>query len=655
MIIVLVLFVAVVLIVLLVYYSDCGDMCFINEDCGSMCSLDEFNSQHDNHVRTYLKRVYPLASKSIDSMKTRDLAKYYNNLSIMYNCSYEYSGPLIGQGSGWKALPCSSNKDNLLPYVPDGYFYLWVTYAEKNKHTVKFSCALGDGVSYALSILGSQRPDIPWGSRSDGGEISKESRSGPGPYWVFPYSMVRNIYYPFGPYFNESTKEWGYRNIDRNSFAFTCKKWFDGAPQGAYIEVAHSSWEPGMVQSQGFWMTPFYTGGTGLFYRVGTTLIANNKCDALLKLLKKLVTKTSSDLNMPDTTSRGGTDFRSMSGKKILEHWYGTYDPYTIVWKYCANALIAWPGMAKTSSGGFVVVPSKWVGIDNKCILSETGLFNPGNIGKHGKPYGPNAAVTFEEVAKWYADSKGKKFPSEKDFYTYCINECAQSKDYILDRVGTIVSFDEPIFWLANILGIESVQLVLSSNANGLWSPELIHTVVPDNTWAQLVKGRIYDFLEGDDAKSSFDISQGAPKYTMNGLFKWQEMISQVITQRNPFNLKDGRMCSEMGVIKGPVISYDDKHFLQSAGCSSTDNDSRCWNNDTNDYGYKFAQCATKGQWGADIPGAQEFPGKTFWGHFNKESGSGCLPVYENIYCSGGLAADYSMLRLYSGKDLGRN
>jgi hypothetical protein len=52
------------------------------------------------------------------------------------------------------------------------------------------------------------------------------------------------------------------------------------------------------------------------------------------------------------------------------------------------------------------------------------------------------------------------------------------------------------------------------------------------------------------------------------------------------------------------------------------------------------------------MDGAQEFPGKTFWGHYNKDSG--CFPVYENIYCNGGLASDYSMLRLYSGKDLGR-
>jgi hypothetical protein len=614
-----------------------------------ICGSRAFHDTHDGAVRSYLKRVYPVASSAIDRMDTMDAARFFNGLSVLYNCSYAYTGPLAR--GGWGALPCAGNKNNLLPYVPDGFFYFWPSYAEKNKHTVEFSCGRGDGVAYPVHMLGSQRPDAPWGSGTDGGEISRDERSGPGPFWVFPYSMVRNIYHPAGPYFDDARGRWGYRSIDADNFAFTRNNWMAGAPRGAYIEVAHASWEPGMAQSQGLWMTPFYAGGTGLFYRVGETLVANNKVDALIKLVGILQSKTRAELDMPDTTSRGGTDFGKMSGSQILEHWFGTSDPYMIAWKYCAKA--SWGGMAKTSSGGFLVVPEKWVGIDNKGVLSASGLFTPGKLGEQGPPYAANAVVTFDQVAQWYAAKNNKKFTSEYDLHVYALTGCAAARDYILDRAGTIVSFDEPIFWLANILGYETIQLVVSANANGLWSPELIHTVVPDAEWARLVRGRIYDFIEGDDAKSSFEIDKGAPRYTMGALFKWHEMTSRLVSQRNPFNLSDGRTCNELGAMKGDVISYSDKHFLAGAHCSATDNSGRCWRQDSNDYGYTHPQCATKGQWGVTAQNAQVFPGKTFWGHYNKELG--CLPVYENIYCNGGLAADYSMVNLYSGKDLGRS
>lgn len=614
---------------------------------------EEFYRKHADHTRAYLARVYPIAAKTLASMDAMDIARFYNKLDFIYNCCYSYTGQLA-PGGGWDALPCCSNKSNLLPYAPMGYMYLWATYATQNKHTVYSDGKTFDGAIFPINMIGSQRVDIPWGARPDGGEVDAANRSGPSPYWISLYTLIRNIYYPFGPVYDHTFKKWTYLDgIDpqnRDNMGFTCKtrNWAFGIPAGEYVEVTHSAWEPGMVQSQGMWLNPFFGGGTGLFYQIGHTFIANNKMDGLFKLAQQLAAASSSDLDMPDMREQGGIDFSSMSGSQILKHWYGTDDPYTIVWRYCTSDE-TWPAMARTSTGGWVVVPKQWIYIDNKGVLSATGLFTPGKIGQNGQPYGPNAAIQFAEVAQWYADKHGV---SGKDIIRFAIDGARQARDYLLDRVCTIVAFDEPIFWLANVLGYETVQLPVSANGNGLWSPEIIHTVVPDATWAKHVKGRLYDFVAGDDAKSMFDISKGAPRYTVEALEKWQDMISHMITSRNPFDLSESAACSSMGSMKGKVITYDDKYFTQWPGCSADENSDRCWKSDSNDYGEKTPQCATNGQWGVTVEGAQTFPGRTFWGHYNPKKG--CYPFYENIYCNNSLSAEYSNVRIYTGKDLGR-
>ncbi len=622
----------------------------------------EFYNKHDAQTRAYLLRVYPLAAESLKNKTYVEVAEIYNSLDITYNCAYEYHGNLINKDGGWNALSCSKDPKNLMPYPPQGYFYFWPTYAEKNQHT-EYSSGYGFGETEEeapRSAWGSQRPNVPWGIKSDGGEISRLERSGPSPFWVFTYSFVRNMYYPFGPLYDESFSKWTVLNginvddVEGNmGFVNKKKNWAFGVPEGEYVEVAHSSWEPGMIQSQGFWMTPFYGGGTGLFYKIGRTLIARNKMHGLFKLINILATKSASELQMPDMTSLNGPDFSKMSGKEILMFWYKTTDPYEIVWKYCATNKEGegiWPAMSRTSSGGTVVFPKQWIGIDNKGVLSASGLFNPGEIGENGNPYGPNGVVNFRELALWHAKIHGRQNNSMKEIIKDAIDHTISCKEYLMDRVCTIVAFDEPIFWLANVLGYETVQLTVSANANGLWSPEIIHTVVPDKKWAMNVKGRIYDFITGDDALSMFDISKGAPRYTMEGLFKWQQMISTVITQRDPFNLSYGRVCSEMGQQQN-AISYNDKWFSAGKNCSkSTPATADCWKTDTNDYGFKTPQCVTNGQWGINVEGAATLPGKTFWGYHDEQKG--CSPYYENIFCNNSLASEYSMLRIYTGADL---
>lgn len=622
-----------------------------------------FYVEHAKQTRTYLSQVYPIAAKTFETIHPIELAHFYNKLDFVYNCCYSYNGELVDEGAGWKPLLCCSDANSVIPYTPQGFMYFWPTYASSNKHTVYSSGKDLDGIEYDVSLLGSQRPDVPWGLRADGGEVSRKYRSGPSPYWVTLYTMIRNLYYPYGPSYDPNFKKWVYqngintKNPSNMGFENKTRNWAFGMKAGEYVEVAHSSWEPGMTQSQGFWMTQFPGGGTGMFYRIGRTVVANNKMSVVLKMLKQLVGSKASDLSMPDLSGVGGTNFTGMSGKQILEHWYKTSDPYEIVWKYCApdaNGEGIWGPMSKTSSDGWVVVPKQWIGIDNKGVLSASGLFNPGKLGEPTEPYGPNAVLTFREVAQWYATKHGK-LGAQFDFETVrneIIDDCVSSRDYILDRVGTIVAFDEPIFWLANVLGYETVQLTVSANGNGLWSPELVHTVVPNAVWASHVKARVYDFVTGDDAKSMFDVSKDAPRYTMAGFEAWHDMIGKIITERNPFDLKTHRQCSEMGAQNGPVVTYDDKFFSQWNGCDSSSTSDACWR-DTNDYGFKTPQCASNGQWGKTVEGGVTLPGRTFWGYHNKDKG--CYPFYENIFCGDdSLSAKYSMLRIYDGVDYGR-
>lgn len=603
-----------------------------------------FYAAKAEQTRRYLSRVYPLAAATFAQMDPLDLASFYNGLDFVYNCCYAYRGALA-LGGGWDALACCSDVRNHPPYVPQGNFYFWPTYAVSNRHTAYSDGATVDGNEYPLAMWGSQRPDVPWGMRADGGEIGLQKRSGPAPYWITLYSVLRNIYYPYGPVYDRHSRRWTWHdgidvdNRDNMGIPTAGRAWAFGLAEGEYVEVSHSANDPGMVQSLGFWMNPFYNGGTGMFYRITRSKVAVNKMDAVFKLMSELRD------SRPDMR---GTRFDGRSGREILLELYGTDDPYTIVWRYCASAEEAWPPLAKTGSGGWAVVPRQWVGIDNKGILAASGLFNPGEFGRPGAPYGPNAVVTFSALADWYAAQYA--VPRDR-IVVASIDAARRAQNYILDRVGTIVAFDEPIFWAANVLGYESVQLTVSANANGLWSPEVIHTAVPDRAWAVRAKERVYEFLRGDDASAPFDIDKDAPRYTVEAVARWKDMLAAIITQRNPLDLAAARACSELAGISAKTVVYNDKHFSQWGNCSARDTDARCWNTVRNDHGESGPQCATRGQWGTDPGDNAVFPGRTFWGY---RVGDKCYPFYENIFCDGGLAADYSMIRIYTGADLGR-
>ena len=127
-------------------------------------------------TRAYLSRVYPVARDTFSKMTPVDLALFYNGLDFIYNCCYTYSGSLASE---WPPLKCCAVRENHMPYPPQGYFYFWPSYATANSHTVYSDGATLGGKAYPISLIGSQRPNVAWGMRADGGEVDASNRSAP--------------------------------------------------------------------------------------------------------------------------------------------------------------------------------------------------------------------------------------------------------------------------------------------------------------------------------------------------------------------------------------------------------------------------------------------------------------------------------------------
>jgi hypothetical protein len=166
------------------------------------------------------------------------------------------------------------------------------------------------------------------------GEISKTCRSGPGPFWLTPFSIIRDFYYPNGIKFKDG--KWSIKcNMSDKLNNHGCEwntpnNWTNGYKEGDYIEVTHAQNNPGMAQSVGFWFNGLPGGGSGIFLKIGKTHVANNKLDALFTLLVKLKNSSATDLS----SSMQNTTFRNQTGSEILIHYYKTDDPYDITWGY---------------------------------------------------------------------------------------------------------------------------------------------------------------------------------------------------------------------------------------------------------------------------------------------------------------------------------
>ena len=566
------------------------------------CTKEDFTyskSDDKNKLVQYLKSVYPLTDWN--NIPAKKVIKFYDSLGFVYNprsqylksdlsgtntSCYDKNSNTYGKevcGTIWNPLEIFKS---FYPYrPPKGWLLSFKDYHERNQHSV-YSDGKAD-----MKDMTSYRQTLHWGVASSGGEVSRTCRSGPGPYWLTNFSLIRDYYYPNGIKFKDGT--WSIKcNMSSTLKNHGCewnypKNWTNGFKEGEYIEVAHSQNNPGMPQSVGFWFNGLPGGGTGMFLKIGKTHIANNKIDTLYTLLEKLKNSSANDLS----STMNNTKFTGKSGSEIIKFYYKTDDIDDITWGY-ANG--EWKAMSYTAEAKKPLVnPSdnawKWIG--NKGILSASGLMTQDKIavtGFDGEGYKPNLTIKFSDVAIWWLEQKGLTGGLTKQNKKYILNAARNPEadiDYFPNRAGGMVPPDEPICWLSFVLGIETIQMPMSANDNGLWVYEIIDLrfPTPENTpgfpskyndWSDKCKERIYGWITDGEY---------GPIWNSDGQGWWMVHVQDFISSRDPFNIENGENCKNVGYISGLTSFECDNPFPNIPnvpGVSSKgyfDKQKRCW------------------------------------------------------------------------------
>ena len=554
--------------------------------------------RQNRNVEKYLSKVYPLTNWT--QISTWDLNNFYDSLGFVYNPCSEYSGtdltvinnnpfdvntPEYNKkvcGGSWSSLGLCEDYSSTRPQK--GYLLSFNDYHKNNIHTV-YSNGTGQ-----IKDWTSYRQTLHWGVSSTGGEISRTCRSGPGPYWLTPFSIIRDFYYPNGINFKNGV--WSIvcnmsPTLDNHGCQWNpgAKNWTMGYKEGDYIEITHAQNNPGMPQSVGFWFNGLPGGGTGMFLKIGKTHVANNKIDALFTLIIKLKSMSVSDLTplMQNTKSAG------KSGSEILHSYYNTDDPYVITWKY-ANG--EWPPMSYVSDGSILVDPrdESWKYIGNKGILNASGLMNSGNIQttiQDGQGYGPNMAVTFSDIAIWWLKQNKQTqgditLQANKNLIIDAARLPIKPEDYFPNRAGGMVTPDEAICWLSFVLGIETIQMPLSANDNGLWVYEIIDLRLPTPTNTPGLP-EIYSNWLTDSKDRKYSFMNAGPVWNPDAQGWWMNHIQNFISYRDPLNLSNGNNCENIGFFSGltpgecknPFKDYPNITGLNSQGFY--DEAKRCW------------------------------------------------------------------------------
>ena len=341
----------------------------------------------------------------------------------------------------WDKMPCCVDKYKL-PALPRGNLYDWwslqyfnvptVTvnkngewkFASTNKYsnnrsidTFASQSAYTTFQGYKAYISATQKyaditPSKPLGLNRD--NIPIGLWSGPGPFYGGARAIMKSIYYPHCPHFNYKDQKWSlYNTYDTNKWLTEYltpdklpmkdsnihKQYVYGFNEGDYIEVTHIEQTPGMVQSTGYWLNYFGSGGTGIFYKIGKTpkvsadavaemkkyipeagvlegCSPRNKAHALFTLLWEV--KNTTKLPKPAGSYWFGKTYDN--GSELLKAFYGTDDPWYITMWY-AN------GWAPKSAdrGWSDYDPQKWY---------HEGKYNP-----DGK-----------EISDWAVDRNGNTF-----------------------------------------------------------------------------------------------------------------------------------------------------------------------------------------------------------------------------------------------------
>lgn len=460
------------------------------EDCVviSLDQDDEFYTRHRDATLKYLVSVYPLSQQKLEKMDPKTLASVYNTLDVVAHCCYTYSGRFSREG--WKQSPCCDASPRI-PYIPQGYIYAWIQYKTLRTVSSYSDSKTLDEYEYDMQSVGSYNAS----------DISNEI--GPGPTGISPYSIAKNKHYPYGPLHVMSMNKWTYVdgiNHNRgNNMGFICETgpWAFGVESNKHVEVVPVN--VGSSSIFGTKMHALYGGGSGVFYDVGKTLVAVNKIDALCKLIAYLAT----------------TD----DGKYFLNKYYNTTDMYKIITGYLVPSQ-AWDAHARVSGGKLVIRSDTHMSIPNTGILRDAQFFK--NI------FGREEDVSFHDIAVWHAKEHGHENSSIETRYKLSIDCIRKCENYITDRACLVQSLDEPLYWMACVSGVDTIQMTINPNYNGTWATEILDTRYPAE-YASDIRSREYKFLEYQSVDSD------VITYTSSGVVKFIAQLSKYMSQRDRF------------------------------------------------------------------------------------------------------------------------
>ena len=455
----------------------------------------------------YLSSVYPLARTRFETMTAEALDTFYNSLWFYYNCSFSGTaivsskkeivvGSSVEEKSDleqicWSGL-CDSHNEIVpspvpksatpipvdiptiarivrLPYSPTGLFYSWHEWNRDRVPMVVTTCSNSD-----VSMIGGSIP----------GQTFISKFMGPAPVWQFARAAYRNIYSTVDdrkalvPGILQGAHDkinppfpWaGPTSYPNPNYSGSCWSWWHGKSSSrespGYIEVNAAS-EPGIAQS----VCPLWFDGwcgSGVFLNLGDTHIARNKSNAVYSLACRI-----------NARDNWGPDRSPDWGKDKLRSWFGSSEPRVLLTNiYRCQTGNKNDSCASTPSGGKFMSPefawnSKKISVD---------ICTPGSYASNSMrlpSQNANDILTSKDTNKRNWGDKA----SANDYYKWCgesrspescLDEAMYGGSYEADRVNTTTVWDEPIFVMASLLEIDTVQMVMSANTSGYWQYEIL-------------------------------------------------------------------------------------------------------------------------------------------------------------------------------------
>jgi hypothetical protein len=211
--------------------------------------------------------------------------------------------------------------------------------------------------------------------------------------------------------------------------------------------------------------------GSGIFFNLGKTVAFKTKVAAVLGLAKMLA--------------------KTKDGKDLLKEHYETADPYEVVWKIVADCKCnpkIWfcAGDPKCNSANPEYV------CKSQCTQKSLGFGTRVNLSEK--------LDTFEKLALNYVGGTTLTAAGKRA----AIDAAAENRDFYLAHVSEQVVVDEPAFFFAIHLGIDTVQFYEDPNANDNYCFEIMDVRIPKEALPLALKRDYTGFMNLDDDGAHF-------------------------------------------------------------------------------------------------------------------------------------------------------